>query len=222
LFRTTGKTALLRALAGRHPTGGVNGIGSNLDEAITFNGRKASELAKAGINMAKLAAYAPQEDLHEPLLTVRETFQLAHETSTPRPPADAPAATLSEWESRVDSVIDVLGLRECESTVVGNVAIRGISGGQKKRVTVAEALLSNARVVVLDEATNGLDASTAFELVAFLGEWARSVQGTVVTALQVRGKQRGDSRVEPPLRAFIPHRRPLRLRFSMPSTTSSF
>ena len=179
-----GKTALLRALAGRHPTGGVASKAGNIDAAITFNGLKASELAARSINLSKLAAYAPQEDLHEPLLTVRETFRIAHELSTPRPPADAPDDVRREWETRVDSVIGVLGLRECQHTKVGNEMIRGISGGQKKRVTVGEALLSNARIIALDEATNGLDASTALELVSFMRDWAHMSRGTVAMALQ--------------------------------------
>jgi ABC-type glutathione transport system ATPase component len=52
-------------------------------------------------------------------------------------------------------------LQACADTIVGSVFVRGISGGQKKRVTIGEALLANARVLALDEATNGLDASTA-------------------------------------------------------------
>jgi ABC-type cobalamin/Fe3+-siderophores transport system ATPase subunit len=186
LIPVAGKSALMRALAGRHPTGGVNGKGSNVDTAITYNGLTAPALAKAGINLSKLAAYAPQEDLHEPLLTVRETFEIAHALSTPRPPADAPAAVHAEWSARVDSVIDVLGLRECQNTLIGNEQIRGVSGGQKKRVTVGEALLANARILALDSITNGLDASTALDIVSFLRDWAHECRGTVVMALEVR------------------------------------
>jgi ABC-type multidrug transport system ATPase subunit len=92
----------------------------------------------------------------------------------------------AEWASRVDSIIEVLGLHECQGTLIGNAQIRGISGGQKKRVTIGEALLANARILALDEATNGLDASTAFEIVKFLREWASATSGTVIMALQVR------------------------------------
>ena len=84
----------------------------------------------------------------------------------------------------MDAAIDVLGLRECEHTIVGNALVRGISGGQRKRVTVGEALLSGARVLALDEVTNGLDASTAQTLVQWLTQWAHSTGGTVIAALQ--------------------------------------
>jgi len=196
-----GKSALLRALAGRHPTGGVEGKGTNVAEAVTFNGRTPTQLDAAGVRLERLAAYAPQEDVQEPLLTVRETLTLAHLLASARIPDAAPAHVREEHAARVDAVIDVLGLRECEHTIVGSVAIRGISGGQKKRVTVGEALLSNARVLVLDEATNGLDASTAFEIVSFLREWARGVQGTVVMALQVRAAALPP--LPPPLAALV-------------------
>jgi hypothetical protein len=64
----SGKSVLLRALAGRHPSGGVDGRGSNHATAVTFNGRTPRQLAADGVNVARLAAYAPQEDTHEPLL----------------------------------------------------------------------------------------------------------------------------------------------------------
>lgn len=66
----SGKSALLRCLAGRHPTGGVEGRGTNSAEAVTFNGRTPAQLAKAGVRLERLAAYAPQEDVQDPLLTV--------------------------------------------------------------------------------------------------------------------------------------------------------
>jgi energy-coupling factor transporter ATP-binding protein EcfA2 len=84
----------------------------------------------------------------------------------------------------VDAVIDTLELRECEGVILGDELKRGVSGGQKKRVTVAEAMLCGGRVVALDEATNGLDAVTAVRIMRFLADWARVTGGTVVSALQ--------------------------------------
>lgn len=118
--------------------------------------------------------------------TVRETFELTHRLCSPEPPSDAPKLVRDEWASRVESVIDVLELREAADTAVGNAKVRGISGGQKKRVTVGVALLSGAKVLALDEATSGLDSSTALNLVVFLRQWARMTRGAVVAALQVR------------------------------------
>jgi ABC-type glutathione transport system ATPase component len=64
----SGKSALLRALAGRHAAGGERGVGSNFETSVTFNGRTPQQLAAEGVNVARLAAYAPQEDVHEALL----------------------------------------------------------------------------------------------------------------------------------------------------------
>lgn len=63
-------------------------------------------------------------------------------------------------------------------------AVRGISGGQKRRVTVAETFLSCARVYAGDEITNGLDSAVAVDVVRFFVRWARESGGTFVTALQ--------------------------------------
>ena len=54
-------------------------------------------------------------------------------------------------ERRVDTMFKLTGLEECADTIVGNEIVRGVSGGQKKRVTTAEMLISNARVFLLDE-----------------------------------------------------------------------
>ena len=59
------------------------------------------------------------------------------------------AKELSQW--RVEQIISILGLEECANTPVGNHLVRGISGGQKKRVTVGQMLVSNARALLLDE-----------------------------------------------------------------------
>jgi hypothetical protein len=84
----------------------------------------------------------------------------------------------------VEHVLDSLGLKECADVILGNEMKRGVSGGQKKRVTLAEALLTGSRLLALDEVTNGLDSATAQVIVEFLVAWARSTGGTVVAALQ--------------------------------------
>lgn len=133
----------------------------------------------------KVAAVAPQVDVHEPLLTVRETLEFAAACCV----ATHGAAEASEAERAlrarlVNHVIDTLGLRECEGVIVGDAQARGISGGQKKRVTLGEALLTGARVLCLDEVTNGLDAATAADIMRFVADWAHVTGSTVVAALQ--------------------------------------
>jgi ABC-type multidrug transport system ATPase subunit/ABC-type multidrug transport system permease subunit len=168
----SGKTTLLRLFAGRDILGVEEG-------SILWNHTPSS--AAFG---SKLAGFAPQIDVHEPLLTVRETFEFAAASCLAPLPSDATAAESSLRSSLVDFVIDALELRECENVILGNELARGVSGGQKKRVTIGEVLLSGARILSLDEVTNGLDSATASSIMSFICSWARITGGTVVAALQ--------------------------------------
>ncbi|KAL8547334.1 hypothetical protein ACS0TY_006890 [Phlomoides rotata] len=66
-----------------------------------------------------------------------------------------------------------LSLSKCENTITGNSFVRGVSGGEKKRVSIAHEMLVDPSVLILDEPTSGLDATAAFRLVATLGGWRR-------------------------------------------------
>ena len=168
-----GKTLLLRRLAARDPLRAGEGT-------VLWNGA-----APPGSGAArKLAAFAPQIDIHEPLLTVRETLTFAAASCLAPLPSEASAEEAALRAALVDHVIDTLELRECEHVILGDAMKRGVSGGQKKRVTLGEALLQGARVLALDEVTSGLDSATAAGVARFLSEWARVTGGTVVTALQ--------------------------------------
>ena len=103
------------------------------------------------------------------------------------PPLDPTMGHPPEWWRSVrtpDEIVDLLGLRECANTIVGSNQIRGVSGGQKKRVTIGEALLANARFLALDSITTGLDAATAYDVMRYINSWAAQTGGVVVAALQ--------------------------------------
>ena len=59
---------------------------------------------------------------------------------------------------RVEYIIKILGLQRCADTVVGNAMVRGVSGGEKKRVTTGEILVGGARVLLMDEISTGAAA----------------------------------------------------------------
>ena len=172
-----GKTSLLRRLSARDTPGGT--APGEFGGRVLWNGETPDP-----IRARKLAAFAPQFDIHEPLLTVRETLTFAAASCLAPLRADASDAERTLRRDLVDLVIDMLDLRECEGVVVGDEMRRGISGGQKKRVTIGETLLQGARVLVLDEATNGLDSATAMKIMRFIADWARVTGGTVIAALQ--------------------------------------
>jgi ABC-type Mn2+/Zn2+ transport system ATPase subunit len=88
---------------------------------------------------------------------------------------------------QLNNVIKVLGLSECANTLVGDGAIRGISGGQKRRVTLGEMLMPPRSIRYMDAISNGLDAATTFDIIQALRLVTRSVGlTTVVSLLQVR------------------------------------
>lgn len=166
-----GKSTLLKTLAGvEKPSSG----------SVRYNGQTRVEARADGFNVDRAVIYVDQVDCHLPLFTVRETFQFAVDQTCALP--NSPELQ-KVHQYKVDAMLRLLGLEECADTVVGNELIRGVSGGQKKRVTIGEALLTDPRGVFLDEITNGLDASTAVDIVGALRQWAALTDGVVVAAL---------------------------------------
>lgn len=189
-----GSSSLLRIITGRQRhTGGQ----------LLFNGSTPHELQANGVQLRKLAAYCAESDDNEYLLTVSETFAFAYASAVVPPPTSAAAASARDTGDDhdrtapaaaavsdgytppdADDMIRIMGLEVARDTIVGNPLVRGISGGQKRRVSVGETALLNARVVALDGATNGLDAVTAHEVVRYFTDWARQTNGVVVATLQ--------------------------------------
>ncbi|KAJ6624079.1 ABC-2 type transporter-domain-containing protein [Mycena sp. CBHHK59/15] len=106
--------------------------------------------------------YCPEDDVHFPTLTVEQTLRFAAKLRAPQ--ARARFQERGEYvETIVEILLTIFGLRHVRGTQVGDNAIRGVSGGEKKRVSIAEALGSRMRVGAWDNSTRGLDASTALE-----------------------------------------------------------
>jgi ABC-type multidrug transport system ATPase subunit len=82
-----------------------------------------------------------------------------------------------------DYVLKILGLDICADTIVGNEMLRGISGGQRKRVTTGEMIVGPARAMFMDEISTGLDSSTTFQIVKSLGQITSILGGTTVISL---------------------------------------
>ena len=77
----------------------------------------------------------------------------------------------------------LLSLENCLDTIIGDDLVRGISGGEKKRVTIAEAMMTNARVFCMDEISTGLDAAVTHNIISALREWTRVTNGTAIVSL---------------------------------------
>ncbi|KAL3503862.1 hypothetical protein ACH5RR_033703 [Cinchona calisaya] len=160
----SGKSTLLNALAGRlqHNHGLVG--------TVLANNRKLSK------TVLKRTGFVAQDDVLYPHLTVRETLVFCSLLRLPN------SLTKKEKISVADSVITELGLEKCGNTIIGNSFIRGVSGGERKRVSIAHEMLINPSLLILDEPTSGLDSTAAFRLVSTLGSLAHKGK-TIVTSV---------------------------------------
>eukprot|EP00003_Mantamonas_plastica_P019523 TRINITY_DN3183_c0_g5_i1.p1 TRINITY_DN3183_c0_g5~~TRINITY_DN3183_c0_g5_i1.p1 ORF type:complete len:243 (-),score=69.26 TRINITY_DN3183_c0_g5_i1:25-651(-) len=138
-----GKTSLLDVLSGRNNVGEVFG-------SICVNGK---EMAPGDVK--KVGTYVKQSDLLMGTLTVRETFEFNAEL---RLPGDM---SKEEKMKRVDKIITQLQMERCADALVGNAQVRGISGGEKRRVTIGAELITDPELIFLDEPSSGLDANIA-------------------------------------------------------------
>ena len=94
--------------------------------------------------------YCPEDDVHFPTLTVDETLTFAAKTRTPHHRIDEKSR--EEYNRLITDVLTtVFGLRHVRKTLVGDAAIRGVSGGEKKRVSIAEALATRSLLTSWDK-----------------------------------------------------------------------
>ncbi|XP_008775866.2 pleiotropic drug resistance protein TUR2-like isoform X1 [Phoenix dactylifera] len=193
---SSGKTTMLRALAGKLDTS------LKVSGRVTYNGHGMDEFVPQ-----RTSAYISQHDLHLGEMTVRETlafsarcqgvgtrYEMLTELSRrekaanikPDPDIDVymKAISVEGQESVVtDYILKILGLDICADTMVGDAMLRGISGGQKKRVTTGEMLVGPARALFMDEISTGLDSSTTFQIVNSLRQSVHILGGTALIAL---------------------------------------
>ncbi|KFQ50069.1 ATP-binding cassette sub-family G member 8, partial [Nestor notabilis] len=128
----------------------------------------------------KSIAHVHQDDRLLPHLTVRETLLFVAKLRLPKFFSD------SQRKKRVEDVIAELRLRQCADTRVGNEYLRGVSGGERRRVSIAVQLLWNPGILILDEPTSGLDSFTAHNLVITLSRLARGNRLVLLSLHQPR------------------------------------
>lgn len=133
---------------------------------VTYGGTSAKEMGK---NYRGEIVYNPEDDLHYATLSVKNTLSFALKTRTPG------KESRNQGESRNDYVREFLRvvsklfwIEHTLGTKVGDEFVRGVSGGEKKRVSIAEAMITRASTQCWDNSTRGLDASTALEYVESL------------------------------------------------------
>lgn len=194
---SSGKTTLLLALAGKlDPSLKVKG-------EITYNGHRLDEFVPQ-----KTSAYISQNDVHVGEMTVKETFDFSarcqgvgnrfdlltelgrresRDNILPEAELDlfmkATAVKGIESSLITDYTLKILGLDICRDTIVGDEMIRGISGGQKKRVTTGEMIVGPTKTLFMDEISTGLDSSTTFQIVKCLQQIVHFTEATILMSL---------------------------------------
>ena len=124
-----------------------------------------------------LSGYVMQDDLLFDRLTVEEVLMFGARMRM------HPAATAADHQRRVNKLLGIMELEECRKVIVGSPLLKGISGGQRKRLCVALELLARPSVLFLDEPTSGLDSVTALSLLHILRGIAHKENVTVVTTI---------------------------------------
>ncbi|KAH9301332.1 hypothetical protein KI387_012915, partial [Taxus chinensis] len=170
---------------------------------VTYNGHSLTEFVPQ-----RTSAYISQQDLHYAEMTVRETldfssqcqgvgsrYNLLQELSRrekqagikPDPDVDVymkETAIEGQRTSLVtDYVLKLLGLDICADTILGDEMHRGISGGQRKRVTTGEMLVGRPRALFMDEISTGLDSATTFQIIKCLSQIVHVLDGTMLISL---------------------------------------
>ncbi|PWA55702.1 AAA+ ATPase domain-containing protein [Artemisia annua] len=192
-----GKTTLLKALSGN--------LSKSLKTSgkVSYNGYMIQEFVPQ-----KTSAYISQNDLHIPEMTVRETLDFSSRFQgtgsradimmevnrrekeggiIPDPDIDTFMKAISiegqKTTLQTNYILKILGLDICADTMFGDAMRRGISGGQKKRLTTGEMIVGPTKALFMDEISNGLDSSTTYQIIACLQQLAHLTDASVLISL---------------------------------------
>ncbi|KAJ3831790.1 P-loop containing nucleoside triphosphate hydrolase protein [Lentinula raphanica] len=139
---------------------------ANVSGQVLYAGMDAAEMAKY---YKGEVVYNEEDDRHIATLTVEQTLKFALSTKTPGPNGRLPGVSRQEFDQEVlDTLLRMLNITHTRRTLVGDEFVRGVSGGERKRVSIAEMMTTRARVQSWDNSTRGLDASTALDFVKSL------------------------------------------------------
>ncbi|KAA8545624.1 hypothetical protein F0562_020408 [Nyssa sinensis] len=159
-----GKSTLLDALAGR--------LGSNTKQSgdILINGHKQA-LAYG------TSAYVTQDETLISTLTVRETVYYSAQLQLPN------SMSKSEKKHRAEMTIREMGLQACMNTRIGGWGTKGLSGGQKRRVSICIEILTRPKLLFLDEPTSGLDSAASYYVMSRIARLDQREGRTIITSI---------------------------------------
>lgn len=163
----SGKTTLLSTLSLRLDPNYMDITGD-----FRLNGREYSRA-----DLKAVSAYVMQDDLLHAELTVHETLFYAAKLRMGN------EATSEQRKARIDEVLGLMRISHCRDTIIGDARRKGVSGGERKRVSVAMELLNRPKLLFLDEPTSGLDSTTALTVCEALKELADRGECTVMCTI---------------------------------------
>ncbi|KAL5982711.1 ATP-binding cassette sub- G member 5 [Asimina triloba] len=161
-----GKSTLLEVLAGKLEPAEASSI---------YVDQKPIDKAQ----FKKISGYVTQRDTLFPLLTVEETLTFSAQLRLRLPP--------SQVAARVESLIQELGLSHVAGVRVGDEKLRGISGGERRRVSIGVDVIHEPRVLILDEPTSGLDSTSALQIIDMLKIMAEIRGRTIILSIHQPG-----------------------------------
>ncbi|KAI9044993.1 ABC transporter CDR4 [Aspergillus affinis] len=170
----SGCSTFLKTIAGE-----MNGIQMSDASVLNYQGISSKQMQK---NFKGEAIYSAETEIHFPQLSVGDTLTFAALARAPKNRLGGVSAKKYAEHMR-DVVMTMLGLNHTINTRVGNDFIRGISGGERKRVSIAEATLSQSPVQCWDNSTRGLDSANALEFCKNLALMSRYSGTTVCLAI---------------------------------------
>ncbi|GAO19307.1 uncharacterized protein UV8b_05188 [Ustilaginoidea virens] len=158
----------------------------SVDGDVTYGGTSADEMAR---DFRGEIIYNPEDDLHYASLSVRRTLSFALQTRTPGKESRLQGETRKDYVKEFLRVVTKLfWIEHTLGTKVGNEFIRGVSGGERKRVSIAEAMITRASVQGWDNSSKGLDASTAQEYVRSIRAMTNMADASTAVSLYQAGE----------------------------------
>ncbi|CAE7276376.1 ABCG2 [Symbiodinium natans] len=161
----SGKTTLLDILACKKT--------SPYTGDVHLNGRPRDELFR------RITSYVPQEDIMFPTVTVKEQlmFHTVLKTEVPS------KVTREDMAKTIQLQLQAVGLEEVQDSLIGSDVVRGISGGQRRRVSLACGLATGAQIFFCDEPTSGLSATDAEQCVRYMRLLCKKYGVSIVVAI---------------------------------------
>lgn len=158
----------------------------SIEGEVTYGGLSAEQMQK---EYRGEVLYNPEDDLHYATLSVQRTLEFALKTRTPGKESRLEGETRKEYMAEfLKTVTQLFWISHTLKTFVGDEHVRGVSGGERKRVSIAEAMITKASTQMWDNSTKGLDASTALEYVNSIRSLTNMAQISTAVALYQAGE----------------------------------